>query len=259
MSGFLFNDIVFGPVKSRRFGVSLGINLLPETMKYCTFNCIYCECGLTSPDQEEKAKMYPTSAIISAMEERFKELNEKNLQPDNITYAGNGEPTIHPGFAQIVEKTVALRDSYFPNAKITVLSNATRIHKESVREALKKIDNNVLKLDAGSQQMFQLINRPTFPVTLAEIVNHLKEFNGNVIIQTLFLRGVVKGERIDNTNEEEVSLWLEHLMAIKPSLVMLYSIDRETPEQNLEKIAKNELEAIAQKVKALGIETEVYS
>lgn len=259
MSGFLFNDIVFGPVKSRRFGVSLGINLLPETMKYCTFNCIYCECGLTSPDQEEKAKMYPTSVIISAMEERFKELKKKNLQPDNITYAGNGEPTIHPGFAQIVEKTISLRDSYFPAAKITVLSNATRLHKKPVCEALKKIDNNVLKLDAGSEHMFQLINRPTFPITLAEIVNQLKAFDGNVIIQTLFIRGIVKGEKIDNTTDKEISLWLNHLKSIKPSLVMLYSIDRETPEQNLEKIAKSELEDIAQKVQTLDIETEVYS
>jgi wyosine [tRNA(Phe)-imidazoG37] synthetase (radical SAM superfamily) len=163
---FLFNEIVFGPVSSRRFGVSLGINLLPDTMKYCSFNCIYCECGLTDDDQEERAKLYSTDSIICALEERFKELHEKGLLPDNITFAGNGEPTMHPGFAEVIDKTVSLRDVYFPLAKITVLSNSTRLTKDTVRAALEKIDHNVLKLDAGSEEMFRAINRPLSPVTL---------------------------------------------------------------------------------------------
>lgn len=259
MAGFLFNEIVFGPVKSRRFGVSLGINLLPDTMKYCTFNCIYCECGLTLSDQEEKVKLYPTPVIITALEERFKDLYEKNLLPDNITFAGNGEPTIHPGFAQIIEKTLLLRDKYFPLAKITVLSNSTRLQKESVKDALRKIDNNVLKLDAGSEQMFRLINRPNYPVKLDEIVNQLKAFNGKVIIQTLFIRGLVDGQIIDNTSPQELNLWLNHLQVIKPSLVMLYSISRETPEKDLEQVSAMELDMIALKVKALGLEVEVYN
>lgn len=259
MAGFLFNEIVFGPVKSRRFGVSLGINLLPDTMKYCTFNCIYCECGLTSDDQEKRVRLFATDDIISALENRFAELKAKDLKPDNITFAGNGEPTIHPDFPAIIDKTIELRNQYFPEAKITVLSNATRLHKAQVRDALKRIDNNVLKLDAGSERMFQLIDRPNNKVSLPEIIDQLKEFEGNFIIQTLFLRGVVNNNRIDNTSIEELNLWLSHVEKLRPSLVMLYSIDRETPEQDLEKISSKELEQIAHKVRQLNINAEVYS
>jgi wyosine [tRNA(Phe)-imidazoG37] synthetase (radical SAM superfamily) len=259
MAGFLFNEIVFGPVKSRRFGVSLGINLLPDTMKYCTFNCIYCECGLTLEDQDKKVKLFPTAEIMSALESRFAELKSKGLNPDNITFAGNGEPTIHPDFPSIIDKTIELRNKYFPEAKITVLSNATRLGKPSVLEALKRIDNNVLKLDAGSDRMFKLIDRPNTSHKLSDIIEMLKEFKGNLIIQTLFLRGKVNNEVIDNTSTEELNLWLEHVKDLRPKLVMLYSIDRETPEQNLEKISSKELEKIALKVRELDIMAEVYS
>lgn len=259
MSGFLFSEIVFGPVSSRRFGVSLGINLLPDTMKYCTFNCIYCECGLTASDQDNHVKLYSTAEILSALEERFNELHEKKLLPDNITFAGNGEPTIHPGFAEIIDKTIALRDIYFSEAKITVLSNSTRLGKKSVHDSLLKIDNNVLKLDAGSEQMFKAINRPLSPITLKDVVEQLKTFNGNVIIQTLFIKGIIKGEVIDNTTDEEIRLWLDHLVEIKPSLVMLYSISRETPEEGLVKISPSELELIAQKVRQRNLNAEVYN
>ncbi len=258
MGGFLFNEIVFGPVSSRRFGVSLGINLLPETMKYCTFNCVYCECGLTSEDQDKRVKLFPTSEILDALEARFKELFEKGLVPDNITYAGNGEPTIHPGFLEIIDRTIVLRDKYFPTAKITVLSNATRIHKENVMSALLKIDNNVLKLDAGTDTTFQLINRPASPIHIEQIVDNLVKLDGKLIIQTLFLRGKSGDKIIDNTTQEEVDKWLEHLVKIKPSLVMLYSISRETAEDGLTKVSRDELEAIAERVRLLGIETEVY-
>ncbi len=255
---FLFDEIVFGPVSSRRFGVSLGINLLPETMKYCTFNCVYCECGLTSRDQESRAKLYSTNEVIDALSSRFHELHLKGLKPDNITYAGNGEPTLHPGFTQIIDKTIELRDQYFPEAKITVLSNSSRLGRESVRTSLMKIENNVMKLDAGSEQMFQAINRPLANVTLNNIVEDLKKFKGKVIIQTLFIKGVVKGVEIDNTSDEEVSLWLNHINEIRPSLVMLYSISRATPEEGLLKVNGSELESIAGKVRALNIEAEVY-
>lgn len=256
---FLFNEIVFGPVSSRRFGVSLGINLLPDTMKYCTFNCIYCECGLTDKDQDERAKLYTTDEVITALEERFKELHTRGLKPDNITYAGNGEPTMHPGFGKIIDKTIALRDIYFPDAKVTVLSNASRINRDSVRDALLKIDNNVLKLDAGSDKMLYAINRPLLPVNIKGIVEDLKKFKGKVIIQTLFIKGRSNGMDIDNTTDEEVNLWLSHLVEIKPSLVMLYSISRATPEEGLIKIGKEELEIIAEKVRALKLEAEVYN
>jgi len=259
MSGFLFDDIIFGPVKSRRFGVSLGVNLLPETMKYCTFNCIYCECGLTDPLQDEKARIPATEEIIETLEKRFAELSSKGFVPDNITFAGNGEPSIHPGFAEIIDRTIEMRNRYFPNALITVLSNSTRLHIPKVKEALLKLDNNVLKLDAGSQEMFERINRPASPVKLASIVEQLAGFEGNLTIQTLFIRGTVKGLEIDNTSDEEISLWIAHLMKIKPKLVMLYSTERDTPETGLEKIEAPELHRIAQRLTEIGIASEVFA
>lgn len=259
MSGFLFNDIIFGPVKSRRFGVSLGVNLLPETMKYCTFNCIYCECGLTDADQDKKAKIPSAARITEALSERFAALSSEGLTPDNITFAGNGEPTIHPGFAEIVDRTIELRNLYFPKALITVLSNSTRLHIVKVKEALLKLDNNVLKLDAGSQEMFDRINRPLSPVKLESIVGQLAGFGGNLTIQTLFVRGLVDGCIIDNTSETEISLWIGHLLKIKPKLVMLYSIDRGTPERGLEKIGAAELNLIAERLAAQGIPSEVFA
>lgn len=258
MSTFLFNDIVFGPVKSRRFGVSLGVNLLPENMKFCSFNCIYCECGLTSPDQEKRSRLYSTEQITDALHKRFDELKNEGLKPDNITFAGNGEPTLHPGFAEIIDRTIELRREYFPMARITVLSNATRLHIASVKEALLKVDNNVLKLDAGSENMYRLINRPASPLKLSEIVNQLVAFKGKLVIQTLFIKGIVNGQRIDNTTEEELVLWLGHLKRIQPSLVMLYSVSRETPEQGIEKVNNEQMHSIAQRVELLGIPWEVF-
>lgn len=256
---FLFNEIVFGPVSSRRFGVSLGINLLPDNMKFCSFDCVYCECGLTDKEQDRKAKLHSTDSILAALETRFKDLHQNGLLPDNITFAGNGEPTMHPGFPAIIDKTIALRDLYFPAAKITVLSNSTRLHKEEVRRALEKIDHNVLKLDAGSEEMFRAINRPLSPVTLANVVENLEKFNGKVIIQTLFLKGLVKGVNVDNTTDAEITLWLKHLEKIKPSLVMLYSLSRETPEEGLAKVTGEEMEKIADKVRSIKLDVEVYN
>lgn len=258
MSGFLFNDIIFGPVKSRRFGTSLGINLMPDTMKYCSFDCIYCECGLTDKQQDKKARLYTSAEIISAMEQRFSELRQEGLKPDNITFAGNGEPTMHPDFEKIIDATIQNRDRVFPNAHVTVLSNATRLSNESVRRALLKVDNNVLKLDAGTEEMYMAINRPLSPVKLNDVVRGLQQFEGNVIIQTLFLRGVVDGKVIDNTTNHEVELWLQHVKSINPKLVMLYSLQRETPEQGLQNVGIGELQEIAARVIALGINAEVY-
>lgn len=258
MACFLFDDIVFGPVKSRRFGVSLGVNLLPLDMKFCTFNCVYCECGLTHPAQDKKAKLNNTESIINSLENRFRELKNSGLKPDNITFAGNGEPTLHPGFPAIIDNTIRLRDEIFQQAEITVLSNATRLHIPAVRDALLKIDNNVLKLDAGTQETFELINRPASPVKLADIVSRLASFGGKVVIQTLFLRGVINGVSIDNTIESEISPWLGYVEKIRPSRVMIYPIERSTPEQGIEKISKEELLDIARRLEPLSIPYEVF-
>ena len=258
MPGILFDEIVFGPLKSRRFGISLGINLLPANIKICSFDCIYCECGLTKPNPVVKAQLFKLGQIRYSLEERFKALQHEKIYPDSLTFAGNGEPTLHPQFAAIVDEVLKLRDTYFPRARVTVLSNATMLHKESVRGALLRIDNNVLKLDAGTQATFDQINRPVKAILLNDIVNRLCDFNGHVIIQAMFLRGTLNGQPVDNTTEAEVSAWLGHLGRIRPKLVMLYPIDRRTPVEDLQKITASELEAIATRVKQIGINATVY-
>lgn len=255
----LFEEIIFGPLNSRRLGISLGINVLPIHSKYCTFDCIYCECGWTHSDQKVKAKLFSRVQIKSAMEKRFPELLEQGIIPDTITFAGNGEPTIHPDFAGIMDDVIDMRGRFFPHAKIAVLSNASLIRRPGVKETLLKIEDRILKLDAGSEEMFNRINRPSGKIKLADIVEELISFNGRLIIQTLFLRGEYKGEKIDNTSALEIDLWLGHLKKIKPEMVMIYCIDRATPARDLEKITVEEMETIADKVRALGIKTEVYS
>ncbi len=259
MPGFLFHDIVFGPVRSRRFGISLGINLLPLDKKNCSFNCIYCECGLTPElTGEEAGSFIPRGIIREAMEVKFAELQARGVIPDNITFAGNGEPTLHPGFPEIIEDTMVLRNTYFPQSKITVLSNATTLRDASVYEALAKVDNNVLKLDAGTDKYMQMINDPCRKISLYQIVEDLKKFKGNLIIQSLFLRGTVNGKYFDTSSDDNVNAWLELLKEIAPRLVMIYPVDRATPLAGLEKLPRDELDRIAKKVNELGIKTDVY-
>ena len=249
MSGFLFNDVIFGPVRSRRLGLSLGINLLPLHTKYCSFNCIYCECGWTSPNQAPNP-VFPSRAEVKLfLEQRLQQLVHEDYLPDALTYAGNGEPTLHPEFAGIVDDTIALRDKYVPLSKVTVLSNASMIHIPAVFAALQKLDNNILKLDAGFERVFNLINNPVDPVSFDSLVENLTKFNGNLVIQSMFLRGTFKGEIVDNTTPAEVEEWIRRIVEIKPKMVMIYPIARATPVHNLEKIGQEELEAIAVKVR----------
>ena len=193
------------------------------------------------------------------MLKRFPEVIQQGIIPDSITFAGNGEPTIHPDFAGIIDDVLALRNEYFPKAKIAILSNASLVHKPHVKESLLRIDDCILKLDAGSEEMFNRINRPSGKSKLSDIVDELISFKGKLIIQTLFLRGEYKGDQIDNTSDYEVDLWLGHLKKINPKMVMIYCIDRATPARNLEKVTVNEMETIAEKVRELGIKAEVYS
>jgi wyosine [tRNA(Phe)-imidazoG37] synthetase (radical SAM superfamily) len=258
MPGFLFHQVVFGPVRSRRLGLSLGINLLPLHSKYCSFNCIYCECGWTPPGQRESQELPSRALVAEALEARLKELNEEHHLPDAITFAGNGEPTIHPEFAGIVEDTLRLRDRWSPASRVTVLSNASMVHDPAVFNALKTLDNNIQKLDAGSDRMFHLINNPVDPVNLDRLVADLARFEGRVVIQSMFLRGTYHGEHLDNTTEGEVTAWLERLKVIRPSMVMIYPIDRATPVRTLEKIPEDELKMIAGRVASAGLKVSVY-
>lgn len=259
MSGFLFHDIIFGPVKSRRLGNSLGINLLPVSKKYCSFNCVYCECGWTTNDPSKKSIVLPKrEEICHLLEQKLKNLTQNEFFPDNLTFAGNGEPTIHPDFHLIIKDTIALRDIYFPKTKITVLSNSSTIHKKEIFNALQLVDQNILKLDAGSQIQFERINKPQISLKINNIVNDLIKFKGELIIQTIFLKGVHNNKIVDNTTELEIQLWLNHIQKIMPKLVMIYSIDRPPPAKNLKKISTEKLHQIADKVNQIGIKTKIF-
>jgi wyosine [tRNA(Phe)-imidazoG37] synthetase (radical SAM superfamily) len=257
MGTFLFNEIIFGPIKSRRLGVSLGINLLPTDYKFCTFNCVYCECGWTLK-ADKKIKLPSREEVKVELEKVLKDYAQNKKEINSITFAGNGEPTIHPQFAEVIEDTIELRNTWMPSAQISVLSNASQLNKKKVTDALLKIDQNILKLDAGTEETYKRINQAQAHLKFNKIVDYLKSFQGKLIIQTLFLRGVHDGKHFDNTTDEEVSNWLKIIEDIKPQSVMLYPIDRDTPEENLEKINKAKLSEIAERVEALGIKTDVY-
>ncbi len=257
MDTFLFDKIVFGPVFSRRLGVSLGINLLPTDCKICNFNCVYCECGWNIKEEMKKHKLPSRYDVFQSLENKLEEMLETDAKLDVITFAGNGEPTIHPEFANIIEDTIKLRDEYFPAAKISVLSNATMLHKKEVINSLLKIDQNILKLDSAVPATIQLLNQPVKPINLEQLISDFKKFNGRLIIQTLFTKGDKDGVRIDNTNDAELTAWEEIIGEIAPSMVMIYTIDRNTPLSGLKKIPLNELNAIAARIQKRGIEVQV--
>jgi wyosine [tRNA(Phe)-imidazoG37] synthetase (radical SAM superfamily) len=256
MSTFLFSELVFGPVKSRRLGISLGINLLPVDRKVCNYNCIYCECGWTL---DMKKKSLPkASEVLYALEERLKDMHKKQEKPDVLTFAGNGEPTMHPQFIEIVEGVTRLRSEYCPEAKVAVLSNATLSGKSSVIEALKKVDDIILKLDSAFPETLQLLNQPVNnTVTPDKIIENLLHYKGLFILQTLFLKGQFEGKIIDNTTDDEVDAWLKVVEQTQPRKVMIYTLNRDTPAKGLIKLTQAELEKIAQKVRNLGFEVQV--
>ena len=254
---FLVEPLIFGPIKSRRLGNSLGVNLLPEVGKICSFDCIYCECGW-NPENKKNSGI-PTKEIFEqALEKRLQELKGTADEPDSITFSGNGEPTLNPDFIDIIDITIRLRDLYLPNAKISVLTNGTTLHKKEIFDAISKVDNNIIKIDGGTYETIKAINQPNFNFDLEKYINTLQEYKGNLIIQTCFLRGEHNGVKIDNTTEKEVSLWIEHIKKINPRKIMIYAIDRETPEKKLEKISQKELEHIAEPLRKLGYDIECY-
>ncbi len=257
MATFLFDEIIFGPVKSRRLGVSLGINLLPVNTKICSFDCIYCECGRNPKAYAEKAKLPSRNEVRNRLEAKLEQMAADKQLPDVITFAGNGEPTIHPGFSDIINDTIELRNQWSPNAKIAVLSNATMLHKPDVFEALKKIEDNIQKLDSAFESTVRLMDCPNKNFRLEKVVDQLTQFNGKVIIQTMFLQGRFNGNKIDNTTDEEVSAWISLIKKIKPSQIMIYTIARDTPVQTLQKAPAQTLDSIAQKVKKAGFDVQV--
>lgn len=257
MGTFLFDKIVFGPVKSRRLGVSLGINLLPTGCKICNFNCIYCECGWNDTDEMKKHKLPSRYDVYQSLDNKLEEMRSKGEIPDVITFAGNGEPTMHPDFADIIQDTINLRNTYFPKTRISVLSNSTLLHKPKVVEALNKVDQNILKLDSGIADTIQLLNQPQIRVDVSKLIEQFKLFNGNLIIQTLFTRGEYKGKWVDNTTEPELIAWEKAIDLIRPKQVMIYTIERHTPLTGMQKISVHELNTIAGRIQHLGIDVKI--
>lgn len=251
----LFDKIIFGPIKSRRLGTSLGVNLLPEDSKICSFDCIYCECGFnfTKPDSHLPCR----DDVRKALKAKLEEYAQKGEKLDTITFAGNGEPTMHPEFADIIDDVVELRNALCPDTKISVLSNATFSHKPKVFAALQKIDNNILKLDSGIEDTIRLINQPAANFSLQKVVESLKAFRGNLIIQTLFFSGKYNGVSFDNTTDEEVTTWLALIKEIAPKSVMIYTLDRPTPAKDLKKASPERLKEISEMVEKLGIKTQI--
>ncbi len=257
MSTFLFNETVFGPVKSRRLGVSLGMNLLPVNKKVCSFDCIYCECGLNGELGDKEGKIPGREEVKSALDKKLKDMLADNLRPDVITFAGNGEPTLHPDFEGVIDDTIELRDKYCPNARIAVLSNASRLHKADVVRALNKVEDNIQKLDSGLKETILRLDQPNYPFDLEKTLEQLIAFEGKLIVQTMFVAGEVDGKVIDNTTEEDITSWLEALERIQPEKVMIYTIERDTPYNSLRKVSLDELKAIAARAEALGLKVSV--
>lgn len=249
----LFDSIIYGPIHSRRLGVSLGINLMPVDHKLCTFDCVYCECGFNAPCAHPHL---PTVAeYTQALEDSLRQLT---TTPDVLTFSGNGEPTLHPDFLPIMQQTCCLRDRWCPQAKITVLSNSTQLDRPDVWEALTLVDHRILKLDSAIDATMRLIDQPVnASLTVAQVEEYLSRWQGDFILQTCFLRGEYKGQIIDNTTAEELGAWYEMVRRLKPKQVMIYVIDRATPVTTLTKLSREEMQRIAAPLIAEGISVQI--
>lgn len=254
MATVIYPSPIFGPIHSRRLGISLGINLLPSDGKFCTFDCIYCECGYNK-EHRPKEKLPTREKVREELENCLLKMQAEGISPDVLTFAGNGEPTAHPQFSEIIDDTLLLRDKYFPHAKVSVLSNSTFIHKPDVFSALKKVDNNILKLDTVDMEYIHRVDRPTGSYDVNRVIEGMKAFQGQLIIQTMFMKGKTEdGIDVANTSDRYVLPWLEAVKQIAPREVMIYTIDRETPDQFLEKASPEELDRVVALVQAEGID-----
>lgn len=249
-----FDEIVFGPIQSRRLGWSLGINLLPSNGKLCNFDCIYCECGWNR-DGRTSDPMPGLEQISLSLELKLKELSDAGAKVDSITFAGHGEPTLHPQFAQIIDRTVELRNAFFPSARISVLSNATTLDDAKVLEALKKVDNPILKLDVASAQAAKIINRPQLEYDVEKIVERMMLFGGDFIVQTMFLGGAEVDYRRD---VKELEQWKNVIRRLRPRLVQVYSLDRPAPEAGLEKLDRGCMAELLQDLISENINIEIF-
>lgn len=258
MQTVLFHETIFGPIHSRRLGVSLGVNLSPTDGKICSFDCLYCEAGFNAQGAGTTG-LPPRELVASLLEHKLKSMLEQGEKPDVITFSGNGEPTLHPDFAGIMDDTLRLRDTYFPDAKVSVLANSTQLHRPDVVDALQRADNAILKLDSAVETTMRALDRPASPAfTVEKVTQQLAAFGRKAIVQTLLTRGTHGEQTIDNTTDTELDALIEAYKRIQPREIMLYTIDRRTPEQSLRRVPREELDAAAARiVSATGIPVQV--
>ena len=257
----IYPSPIFGPIKSRRLGISLGINLMPGDGKWCTFDCVYCECGLNK-DHRAKQPLPTVQEVHDKLEDTLKGMKQRGECLDVLTFSGNGEPTLHPNFAEIADIAMKLRNEYFPDAKVTVLSNSTQIHRQEVMKALMKVDNALMKLDTVSEEYIRLVDQPTGHYNINSIIENLASMNGNAVVQTMFMKGNVKDKEgklvsVDNCKDEYIEPYIEALKRINPRQVMIYTLDREWPTEGLEKANHETMDAIAEKIRKAGFDTSV--
>lgn len=250
MQTVLFHSTIFGPIHSRRLGTSLGVNLMPRDGKVCTFDCLYCEAGFNAQGPGQ-AGLPSRQEVRQLLADKLDSMHASCDPLDVITFSGNGEPTLHPDFAGIIDDTLELRDRYYPGAKVSVLSNSTCLDRTPVVEALKRVDNNILKLDSAIDATIKALDRPVRPSFTAEgVIRQLSGFGKDCIIQTMILRGTHDGQVIDNTTTAEIDALIEAYRTIGPEQIMLYSIDRKTPAEHLDKVSRDELEVIADRIRS---------
>lgn len=252
----IYTTHIMGPIHSRRLGVSLGVNLLPDNGKVCSFNCVYCECGW---NEDHRGGSLPhADEVLAQLEEKLKSMSAAGETLDVITFAGNGEPTLHPEFARVIEATLALRDRYYPAVKVSVLSNGTRMTVPAVKEALMRVDNNILKLDGAFDETVRLIDQPVdMHYNVHDVVEGMKGYQGNLIVQTMFVKGSHLGQSFDNTTPEEVAAWCDLMREVQPRQIMVYSLDRPTPEHNLVAISKATMEQLVAPLLAEGFNISI--
>lgn len=252
----IFPTHIVGPIHSRRLGISLGVNLLPDDGKVCSFDCIYCECGWNADNRG--GHMPVADDVLRQLKDRLRLMHQQGDHLDVITFAGNGEPTLHPDFPRVIDRTLQLRDQYFPEVKVSVLSNATRLAVPEVREALMRVDNNILKLDGAFDATVRLIDQPLDShYSIRQIVDGMKAYQGQLIVQTMFVRGEHDGQHVDNTTPAEVAAWCDLMREVRPHQIMVYSLDRPTPEPNLIAVSRAEMEQLVQPLVAEGFNISI--
>ncbi|MDD2584206.1 MAG: radical SAM protein [Bacteroidales bacterium] len=256
MSTILFNEIVFGPIKSRRLGISLGVNLLPLHGKWCNFDCVYCECGFNKDGKADK-KLPTVQEVKESLILKLRDHDHTIGKIDTITFSGNGEPTLHPNFSEIIKITLELRDMYAKEAKVSVLTNGSMIDKPLVAEALLSVDNAIIKIDSAFNKTVNLIDRPLYNYSIDKLIENLKIFKGEFVLQTMFLRGELDGVAIDNSTQEEVEAWYRVVEKIEPREIMIYTIDRETPLEGLKKVSVEQMEKIAHPLREKGYKVSI--